>query len=490
MTSAIEKNKTAIFALTGNRDILHRLETCKIGVWSAHENCKSGSLFSEALGEFLGRFWLNIDVSGTFAKCFLQSATKSAESCNDNFNFAEKWNPPYDYVISLGSALPSNIGSGLSISASGWDVSVGHGSFTDDPNPVGPYAGAALASSETFKTIFRDSSISENMIPIPPDFKWSAWYGDFNSMESLPELSFDDVHVFGVGAVSHGLFWLLNHWPAKISGKIQLVDPDNYDESNAQRYVGMRKEDIGKSKSKTMALRLRETHASLDATGHTIDMNQYYSTKKDDCKVSLAIAGLDSVEMRKQLALKLPKKIVNMWTWDLHLGSSRFGFEQDWPCLFCAYPEKKKPTPDETSDIYAQTNLPPSRIRELLYSSGGLTQSEASVIAQKFSMDANLLVGKPLRSVIGNICATGKIKLPDSSDTHTVPLVFTSGLAGMAGFVETIRELKNISSIPGEWQMMITKYPTDKSWQPFHKQVDCYLCSDPDLSRIMTLKYN
>ena len=64
-----------------------------------------------------------------------------------------------------------------------------------------------------------------------------------------------------------------------------------------------------------------------------------------------------------------------------------------------------------------------------------------------------------------------------------------SGLARMAGFVETIRELRNTPSVPGEWQMMITKYPTDKSWQPYSKKDNCYLCSDPDIPRIMTLKY-
>ena len=237
-----------------------------------------------------------------------------------------------------------------------------------------------------------------------------------------------------------------------------------------------------------MASKLDKLHPKLKIDVNQIDMNSYFTTKKSDCKIELAISGLDSPQGRQELALKLPRRIVNMWTDSIHVGSSSFGFENDWPCLFCAYPINKEKKMDETARIHMMTGLLPFRIRHLLFSSEGISQEDALNINKKIPIDTGTLVGKPLRTVIGQICSTTTMSIQNSGDVQ-VPLAFASGFAGLGGFIETIREVTHINSKPGKWQISVLKYPTENSWIPRIRSDDCYLCSDKSLPEIILKKY-
>ena len=240
-----------------------------------------------------------------------------------------------------------------------------------------------------------------------------------------------------------------------------------------------------------MANNLKQCHPDLNVKTHHKDMNQYFMDENPDCNVSLAIAGLDSVEGRRQLALKLPKSIVNMWTFDNHVGASRFSFEGSWPCLYCRYSEEKQESPDETSMIFREFNraLSPSRIRELLSSGQPLSSDDAVKIGGTTGVEPDSITGLPIRSVRGDICSTMGIQLPRSSTEEQVPFVFASGLAGLGGFVETVREIWQLRANPGAWQMSVLKHPTSYSWQPEKRSPGCYLCSDPCAGAIIQTKY-
>jgi hypothetical protein len=136
----------------------------------------------------------------------------------------------------------------------------------------------------------------------------------------------EDLHMFGVGAVTHGMLWVMERWPADISGDMYLIDQDAYGESNGQRYAGMRVDDIGFPKPGQATRRLRVRHPRLDVCPlDGVDMNRYFAESRPDCRVRLAVSGMDNPEHRRQLALKLPARVVNMWTEGDRLGAARFG---------------------------------------------------------------------------------------------------------------------------------------------------------------------
>ena len=489
---AFEKNKKALKNLLGNDELSALITSSKIGVWSETVEYQSGVLISKALGEFLGRFWLNIDTEGIYSDIVVEYVNKSSKSCQFNSNINKQWNPPYDFVISIGTELPSGTKKGISIGADSWSVFVNQNvQLSNDSNPVGPFCAAALASAEAVKVSFGKNNISDQNSLIPQTFSWNSWFGESDNPPENMDLYFDEMHIFGVGAVSHGFFWILKNWPRDITGTIHLIDPDNYDVSNAQRYLGMSADDCGKSKVKQMAEKLKRCHPNLDIKIYHKDMNQYFMDENSDCNVSLAIVGLDSIEGRRQLALKLPKNIINMWTSEDYVGASKHLYEDSWPCLYCSYPEEEQESVDETSLIFHELNksLEPTKIRELLYSGQPLSFIDARKIGQKINIDFNSIIGKPIRSVRSYVCSTGRIQLPQSSTEAQVPFAFASGLAGLGGFVETVREIWKLKVQPGTWQMQVLERPTDYSWMPRKKRPNCYLCSDLCVKSIIQKKY-
>lgn len=487
MSDAERKNNDAIRALIGT-SVEPRLDSYRIGIWSDEKYSGfSGNLIAEALGELLGRLWKKFDATGPFAKSFLTSCFNATKSGNIQATINETWNPPYDYVISIGSDLPNGTKTGLKIGASGWKAFVGDKSFVDDNrNPVGPMAVAAITATEIFKTVFKDCVACKFL---PQDFEFSSWYSATESPPSDLSLHFDDVHFFGIGAVAHGLLWILEHWPYEVTGNLHLIDHDNYDNSNAQRYVGMRQEDVFSPKSSKSAERLRKRHGGLTVFDYQKNMNDYFLENKNDYHVKIAVAGLDSIEGRRQLGLKLPHRIVNMWTSQEHFGVSRFGFDKNWPCIFCTYPYDKNMQLDEVGIIFHETGLSPARVRELLDSGDPLTSEDASIIIQRFPQEVESIIGKPLRTFRGIQCATGKIKPSTATTEVEIPLVFASCFSGLCGFVELSQELWKINSNPGSWQSSVLAYPTEYSWIPRGKLADCYLCSDSSVLGIIRAKY-
>ncbi|ODA41861.1 ThiF family adenylyltransferase [Desulfosporosinus sp. BG] len=494
MSEAQLKNKLAIFRLFGNNPaLINKLQDVKIGIWSGdNSNYKAGYLLAEALGDLLGRFWRNIHVTGPLTREFILVANEAALSGGQPNPAVEEWNPPYDFVIAIGSEAPLISGKVLKVGASGWRVGFGSNAFVDDnPNPVGPAAAACLAAIELFKNIFREE-LGDRITSMPSDYQWSAWdYGLNDKAHDNNSVFFDNVFFIGIGAVTHGLLWLLERWPAPITGTIYLIDQDSYDESNGQRYVGMKSNDFRQSKSVQAAKRIVLKHPSVNVYPYSTDMNTFFERERPDCEIKLAVAGVDSAEHRRQLALKLPKRVVNMWTENDWVGAARFGFRDGWPCLYCAYPMNKFAPLDETGEIANQTGLQPIRVRKLLFNGAGLNQADIDIIKQRYNNPGlQTLLGKPIRSILGSLCATGHIALPGTKeDTADVPYAFSSFLAGIGGFLELLHEIWEVKSTPGHWQFRVFSYPVAGNWSARGPKQSCYLCSDDIVQSNILRKY-
>ena len=486
MTAAFDKNRAALAQILGSGGLADRLLNTRIGIWSdAFSEKAAGRLLAEALGDCLGRLWQQIDAEGPLAGIVLGSAEKAAVSAGYSSNIAKQWNPPYEFVISIGTSFPAGAAAGIRIGADGWSVRAGaEASVTDNLNPVGPTLGAALASAEVFKHVFEDA-LNANPCERIGNLDWSAWtHGNSQDDPDIRHLDIGTIPVFGVGAVTHGLLWIIERWPYPVSGTLDLVDPDRFDDSNAQRYAGLQSAELGHEKASIAASRLSQRHLALTAKPHVTPMNDYFEAHSRSGE-GLVIAGLDSPEARRQLALKVPRRAVNMWTQDRWLGSARFGFEDGWPCLYCAYPEDRSAPLDEAGELSAQTGLLPRRVRELLFSGKPLEPAEVQIIAQRYGIPAERLHGKPLRSIRGQLCATGKLALPKEKGDADVPLPFSSLMAGVFGFVELVKEITKEPGTPTRWAFDSLYPPRPGFLEPAGPRADCYLCSDGECRRLV-----
>jgi hypothetical protein len=489
VSAARSKNQAALQTLGLAPELLDRLQGSRIGIYSDHSSVTAaGRLTAEALGEVLGRLWPNIDATGPLADITVGAAAEAAASGRFATNTRMAWEPTYDFVVAIGCLAPGDVGPTRRIGADGWTLSVGPQALvTENRNPVGPGAVAALVAADILKAIL-GANLGDRALRLPAEFRWSMFdYQDSLANPDPMALDLGDCALFGVGAVTHAFSWYVARWPAPISGKVDLVDRDTYAASNGQRYIGMRADFIGRAKVEH-ARALFGSHDGLELKPHKLDMNSYFAEVRPNCVLPLAIVGVDSAEHRRQLAMKLPRRVINIWTEGERVGASRYGFERGWACLYCAYPRDESGAPDEVSQIQSETNLAPVRIRELLNTSDALTDADAAVIAAHTGADLAQYLGQPLRSVRAHLCAIGRIPVRPNSPPVDVPLAFGSFLAGLGGFIELVKEACGDDS-RRRWQFNSLRVPQSDNFWSMAPTAGCYLCGDDLTQMVVATKY-
>lgn len=478
MSTAQDKNRQAFVSLLGSEALADKLVQTRLAVRLPDSNTPAGAqLLAEVLADALGRLWPNIDFHGAKAEQAMVTAKAAAESGDaPTDGIRVGWAPPYDFVIGVGTDPGTEHGNALQVGADGWTVQLGSGAYCrDDTNPVGPAFAASLAAAQAFVVCFGDALEGFGVNPL------RAWQTDLRVLFDAPNLTVQPLdvaqtHVFGVGAVSHSLLWLLERWPEPVSGYLALVDRDRYGSGNGQRYAFMHHKDKGHLKVTRMAERLRSKHP-LRVTPHDQDLNTYCATRGYDQPLYRAIAGLDSEEARRHVALKLPQRTINMWTSGMHVGAGQYVPGDGRGCLACAYPEPVEKVMDEVAEIYAKTQLRPDIVRDLLDSARGLTAEEAQLVAQKFGLAPDRVAGEPLRSVLPMLCATAHVPMAADKSMADVPFAFSSLFAGIAGFMMLLRDVQLAESVSDGWSQHVLKAPSSRMLQPQSEHELCVRCA-------------
>lgn len=478
MNAAQGKNRQAFSALFGSDTLASKLTSTRLAVRFPDTHITaSGKLLAEVLADVLGRLWPSIDFQGAHAETAMEVAKAAAESgAAPSDGMRTDWAPPYDVVIGVG-VNPGTAGAHvIQVGADGWHVQLGEGALCgEDTNPVGPAFAAALVAAQTFATCFSEGLEGYGTTTL------SSWSADLRQLYGAPDLQvvpidLGETHIFGVGAVSHGLLWLLERWPQLVTGQLALIDRDLYGGGNGQRYAFMRSEDRDQLKVERMAERLRMTH-SAKVIPHAQDLNTYCATRGYESPLHRVIAGLDSEEARRHVALKLPQRTINMWTSGMHAGAGQYVPGEGRGCLACAYPEPVEKVLDEVAEIHAKTGLLPDVVREMLDSARGLTCVEANAVAPRFGLDPSRLEGEPLRSVLPILCATARIPMAADKSLVDVPFAFSSLFAGIGGFVMLLRDIQLGESVSEGWSQHVLKTPSSRMLQAQSRHELCVRCA-------------
>lgn len=480
MSNATDKNTLAIQALFGNAALADRLNSTRIAVVTPSGNLPhSGKLLADIVADVLARLWPNIDFTGTGAELQLARALSAAGSGGvTGEGLRIQWAPPYDCVVAIGCDTPSESNYTLRVGADGWTADFGSGaSCSSSTNPVGPAFAAAMVGAQVFHRVFEVELAGMDTVHL------DHCSVDVRKLFDAPDLKagtleLGETHVFGVGAVTHGLVWLLENWPELVSGDIHLIDQDRYGESNGQRYASMRPEDAGVEKVNAVATRLRAAHPHLVVKPHAIDLNTYCADRGYDSALQRVIAGLDSAEARRHVALKLPERTVNMWTEGVRIGAGRYLPQGGNACLACDYLEKVEAPLDEVAELWRQTGIRPDLIRSLLDSGRGLSEQEAVLVASRWNVPPAQFIGQPLRSVMPALCATGRLQLPNNNEAVDVPFAFASLFAGIAGFLMLLKDCIGDSNASYGWTQHIFKKPTPHMHRLLHSREECVCCAE------------
>lgn len=479
MSNAQTKNAQAMESLLGSAALVERLSRVRIAIVTPDKALsRSGLLLARVLTDTLARLWPNIDFAGADAaslNSLASIAAASGKSPTDGLH--ARWEPPYDVVVAIACDPVATSSHVIRAGGNDWTAALGPtAQCGDSANPVGPALAASLAASQVFLRVFATEMKDAEVDPI------KACSFDAREICQCPDLvvrplDVGKTTVFGVGAVTHGMMLLLEMWPESVTGTLELVDKDKYGDSNGQRYAAMTPQDVDQFKATSVRSRLRAAHPDLEVHDQCNDMNSYCSERGYEAPIERAVAGLDSAEARRQVALKLPERTINMWTGGIYFGAGRYQALGGGGCLACDYLEDTTSEQDEVALLFKQLQISPDRIRDLLDSGRGLYSDEAMVVAQKWRIAAHELAGQPLRSILPKLCATERIQLPGSDDAVDVPFAFASLGAGIAGFMMLLKDLHSDSSSEG-WTQHTFKVPTALMHQVLHSKKECVCCRE------------
>jgi hypothetical protein len=380
--------------------------------------------------------------------------------------------------------------------AAGWDALLSatrRQPIGDSQNPFGAAVAACLAAANVFRRVF----LADWHDHVDDGLRFSAWSFDRTDRATgTPgrpwELRGDAVLV-GVGAVGNAALWTLARAP--LAGSLHLIDPQDIELSNLQRYVLATRADEGRSKV-DVAASFRTL--GLDLVPHQLSLQEFVSQR--GYRWEYFLLGLDSANDRRSAQAALPRWIANAWTQPGDLGISthpKFGGEG--ACVACLYlPDARLPNEDEL--VAAALNVPQLQmdVRTLLFNSAPLGRPFLEAVARAVGRPLEALLpfeGRSIRDLyVEGFCGGAVIPLGEAGrppqDLH-VPLAHQSALAGVLLAAALVRAvLRGDPSITSASRLNVLQGLGSDLAQPIRANRDgrC-LCDDVDFRAQYVAKY-
>lgn len=369
----------------------------------------------------------------------IDAPAKLERVTNELIELCRRVNPEIEYAaaevgIAVGldaAAFPTTI----YVGSDGWDALVS----TEQPQMIGAshnILGAGAAACIGAANLFRAVVLPEPRLD--ETIRYSAFHLDSALIAGeepppLPKVALDHTALIGIGAIGNATVWALAN--SEIVGRIELVDPEDVELSNLQRYVLTEQNDVGKQKAK-LAARLFKG-GDLKARAHPVSLAAFLAER--GAALERLVVAVDSRRDRIAAQASLPQVAFNSWTQPGDLGVSvhpRFG---EGACISCLY-TGDGPVPNE-DELVAQALRVPERqmeIRALLATGAPPPPELLDAVAAGLGVDPPLVhafAGRPVRSLYveglcgGAILPLGAVGFP-TQEVH-VPLAHQSALAGV-----------------------------------------------------------
>lgn len=375
----------------------------------------------------------------------------------------------------------------FSIDNDGWTVRVAPGCSATSPslqeNAPAASAAACLGVAAIFLSVFSELG---RALPVE-EFSLSLFdYAQGSAIRAyppLPVLTLPDTALVGAGAIGNSFLWVLSQSPA--TGSLDVVDGEQVDVSNLQRYVLARNRDPGKPKVFIAKRDLRMS--GIQVRPFPLPFDQYMSRYRPDARLEEAVAAVDNAADRTAIQAVLPRRVWNAWTDLGDVGVSRHQFAGTEACLACLYAQSTG-GPSWMERLSTGLGLTNQEVVDLLASGIGLNASHIERIESHLHLRTGALrrfAGTPLadfqhRAICGGIVARLGGAAATSPDT-LVPLAHQSALAGALLACEY---LKGVGSMrpreQGNLVQLDIRTPFVPLWQYNRLKSPRCICTDPD----------
>lgn len=450
----------------------------------------------------LARFYPKIAIIplGKTAQAIAPKFIKLARAINPKIAIIERPIGYKDIIVIGRTPPPTKEGvTPIYIGSDGWIAKLSRHNPVDSKasnNPFGAGIAACLAAANVFRHVFTNA-------PLDDDIAISVLDLDPLATEllnpKLDKIDLGEVFLVGAGAIGNGFIWALSRYPI-LSGQMSIIDHDNVDLFNIQRYVLTERKDDGVSKVKMAADHF--------AHNSNIQINQIpkkwedfvSSLQEDQWLFERVVSALDTHGDRINLQASLPKWVVNAWTGIGDIGVSHHDFTNH-ACMACLYMPTNK-VKNEDQLIAQALGLPEDRatlmeVRTKLDTNAPVDRPLLERISTAKAVQIEKLLpyeGQSLRSLYSHgVCSGAVMELANGPVTARaeVPMPFQSAFAGILEAAMLIAHAGGFISAPTMTRInLMAQFPTNRgfSWNR-SKSSRCF-CNDKDYQDVYSEKYN
>lgn len=475
-----------------------RLAVERVGVAFDSTAAKSyeAALSLELLTNLLVRLYPRI----AFVRCDNDPATRDLEA--ELVAVAQRINPRVDAItvdgdhgqpsdvtrlVVVGSSTPTlrPRGALVYIGSDGWEVRIGGiapwGAGTTH-HPFAAGVAACLGAAAVFRQIFGDQLNSAGQLqaaardvygePVaklslltmevrgdgdeihdPACEEIQGRTGDLTHAQTQqpPDVyEIGEAFLVGVGAIGNGVIWALAR-ERGVSGTLCLVDPEEVELSNLQRYILTDDASEGMDKVALATAQFRQFESTSGPEGGAaretlavIPIAQSWASfvsGRHSYEFDRVLLGLDSAEDRVAVQSSLPKWIANAWTQTDNLGISRHPNFISQPCVGCLYiPEGAEKSHAELVGDSLRAEMPDEQleIRRLLHNQAPVGEEYVRRLSARFGIDPTDLLPFATDSLdvfyTKAVCGGLILRLGGTAGIPkavVAPMVFQSALAGI-----------------------------------------------------------
>jgi len=359
-----------------------------------------------------------------------------------------------DACVVIGNSSPGLTGPICHVGSVGWISEIsrgGHVSLGSSNLAFGAGAAACLGAAQMFVDVFRDQmqdgdtgllSESQSHDQVIRLSLLSSGLIDAQSQEvgGVPSIiNISGAVLVGAGAIGNGAIWALAN-TASVTGELVVVDPENVELSNLQRYVLSSVDDIGKAKVDLAAQYVSSLRADMSIRAELGTWAEYVAQRPGH-KTDRVLVALDTAEDRVGVQSSLPRWLINAWTQPQNLGVSRHPEFGEKACLACLYLPVGQRKSRDVLVAEAVGAIGPQElleVRTLLHDSRPVGEAFVRRTAERLRISYEAIAEFANRELADfyteAVCGGLTISLGashESAQTAEVPLPFQSTLAGI-----------------------------------------------------------
>lgn len=330
----------------------YRNKTVLIAIDDELQTLNGQTMLFSALN-LIGRFCRNIDVlcdesidtihiSPKFYRrkvaSTIVSMLESIDPCG-NFSIVEKPRARYDAVLAIGT--PPQVNPDVSIDSNGWIAYISKAKINlslnrKKQNPIGAGAAACFGAGEIFKYLLdlKDENHYIKKVPFST-FDYSMNHAHFLNPDIPENKRLGNVQMVGVGAIGSAVVFFLCMSP--IGGSLTLIDHENIDISNLNRYMIATVEDVDRPKIEVATEYL--SHHQINIASYQCKYDNYVK-EKGAGNFDVVLPLVDNNEARHQVQMNMPLLTLYGTTggWAFTIGWHK---ALEYDCLICRYPTAK-----------------------------------------------------------------------------------------------------------------------------------------------------